>query len=197
MEGSQKDTLSSEFPPWATGLMPMGNPGMSGSKGEHMLVSYHQKVRELGYFYTCQSLAEDFWGREGTWWVWLARGNFQTKKDWWLKVELVDDSALKWKHPRGYGQCLPYIFIIRKKTIRNLFFFKGEKYDLNKRIFISISNRYVYVFRYVVRFYFSHKVSLTGSGMHYLNMGSKTLVLHYMQTSVLRRELSKVEGGKH
>lgn len=103
MEGSQKDKLSSEFPPWATGLMPMGNPGMSGSKGEHMLVSYHQKVRELGYFYTCQSLAEDFWGREGRWWVWLARGNFQTKTDWQLKVELMDDSALKWKHPRGYG----------------------------------------------------------------------------------------------
>lgn len=84
-----------------------------------------------------------------------------------------------------------------KKQSEIYFFLKGEKYDLNKRIFISISNRYVYVFRYVVRFYFSHKVSLTGSGMHYLNMGSETLVLHYMQTSVLRRELSKVEGGKH
>lgn len=51
------------------GLMPMGNPGTLGSKGEHMLVSYHQKVRELGYFYTCRSLAKDFWGREGRKWV--------------------------------------------------------------------------------------------------------------------------------
>lgn len=47
------------------GQMGLMTIGMSGSKEEHMLVSYHQKVRELGYFYTCQSLAEGFWGRDG------------------------------------------------------------------------------------------------------------------------------------
>lgn len=129
------------------------------------------------------------------------QSKLQTKKDWQLKVELVDDSALKWKHPRGYGWGTDNVCHISlssaKKKVRKLFFFGGGGYDFNKRIPISISNRYAYVFKYVVRLYFSHKVSLKGSGMHYLNMGSETLVLHYMQTSVLRKELSKAEGGKH
>lgn len=98
-KAAKKVILLSNFPLWANRakcLWDLWEPQETASELPHL------RVRELGYLYNSlrhQLMAAGTGIGDCTLW---ASENFQTKKDWQFKVELVDGSALKQKCPSGY-----------------------------------------------------------------------------------------------